>query len=70
MFKKILNKIEKVNGKKTIGGVLLVALGTAMFNFPFTAPAASYILGTGLATLGFGAGDKYRKHINNKNKDK
>ena len=58
MFKKFW---KAINGKKTVGGLLLTAAGVVMMNFPFTAPAAPYLLTTGLAALGVGAGHKVQK---------
>ena len=67
MFKKFW---KAINGKKTVTGVLLTAAGVAMMNFPFTAPAAPYILTAGLGTLGVGAGHKVQKYVEEKKHQK
>lgn len=68
-MKKFFKKIWKaIDGKKTVGGGLITAVGIIMFNFPFTAPAAPYILSTGLGVMGVGIPHKIVK--NNKSKEK
>ena len=66
MFKKFWNKI---NGFKTITGVLVTAAGVGMFHVPFLQPAAGYVLGTGLGMLGIGGVHKITKKVN-QNKEK
>jgi len=61
-MKDILKKIWlNTNGKKTITGGVVTIIGVAMFNFPFTTPAAPYILSTGLGILGIGGTHKIVK---------
>jgi len=67
MFKRFW---KKINGKKTIGGVIVTAAGVAMFSFPFTAPAAPYILSTGLGILGIGGSHKVIKYLEEKKQSK
>ena len=67
MFKRFWKAID---GKKTFTGLLLTAAGVVMMNFPFTAPAAPYLLTTGLAALGVGAGHKVQKYVEEKKSQK
>lgn len=63
----MLNKLwNKINGKKTITGLIITGVGVCMFQVPFTAPAAPYVLSAGLSTLGVGATHKV---IKSKNKE-
>lgn len=65
MLRKFWNKI---NGKKTITGLIISGVGVCMFQLPFTVPAAPYVLNAGLLTLGVGAGSKIEKKITKESK--
>ena len=52
---------QKINGWKTVSGLVISGIGIVMFNNPFTAPAAPYVLSSGLAALGVGATHKIIK---------
>ena len=53
---------KRVNGKKTVSGIILTVLGVVMVHIPFTAPAAIYFITTGLASLGIGGTHKIIKY--------
>jgi len=53
---------NRINGKKTLSGILVTIIGIIMFQIKFTVPAAPYVLSTGLGMLGIGGTHKYTKH--------
>lgn len=52
---------NKINGKKTLTGVVITGIGIAMYNVPFLAPAADAVLYAGLTMLGIGGTHKLIK---------